>query len=592
MSPSKTSVEHASSGSTDETKGHALRAVETNDTVAPEIIGGQYGNLPPGYYTSLSFFGTFLAFSIANMSNYAGYVMTFNLLGIINNDIGPDPNYVWIATGYTLAASTGALIWGRLSDVFGRRWFFIGGNVCALLGSILGAAAQNIVTIIFAQVFIGLALAAQLSFSVALAELIPNTWRGYNNALLFFMAVPFSVFGPAMARRFVISDVHGWRWSYYINLILTGLAIILALVFYHPPVFEQLHTRATRRKVLKDLDYLGILLFVAGLALFLIGLSWGGVIYPWASARTLCTLLIGLALIAGFFLWEIYGARAPLLPPHFLKNLPFGGIIMTAGAASAVFYPLNVFWPQQISTLWASDPIRIGWLSCVLGGGTLTGQILGGVLVSRGKAKWQFVGAAVTMTAFIGAMASTNGNTLHTAEALCFLGSVSLGYVENVACTLVPFTQEEKDIGASIGVLISGRTTIASIALAIYSTVQNNKFAQFIDNMVVPVAEQAGINADAIPALLDGFTTGSFSDVPGLTENILEMVTIAYKTAFSKAVHIVYLISIAFGILAIAGALVSPDPDSMFTTRVARRMHGKENTMVREKDLAEEKEMV
>ena len=235
--------------------------------------GGQLANLPPGYYTSASFIGTVLAFSIANMSNYAGYVMTFNLLGIINEDLGPNASYVWIATGYTLAASVGALIWGTLSDVFGRRYFFIGGNALALLGSILGAAAQNIVTLIFAQVFIGLALGAQLSFSIALAELIPNRWRGYNNAFLFFMAIPFSTFGPIIARNFITTRP-GWRWSYYVNLILTGLAIGLALVFYHPPVFEQLHTRASKRKVLRDLDYMGILLFVAGLVLFLIGLSW------------------------------------------------------------------------------------------------------------------------------------------------------------------------------------------------------------------------------------------------------------------------------------------------------------------------------
>lgn len=75
---------------------------------------------------------------------------------------------------------------------------------------------------------------------------------------------------------------------------------------------------------------------------------------------------------------------------------------MAAGAASAVFYPLNVFWPQQISTLWATDPYRIGWLSCILGGGTLTGQVFAGVLISHGKAKWQFVIATTTMTAFIG----------------------------------------------------------------------------------------------------------------------------------------------------------------------------------------------
>ena len=205
------------------------------------------------------------------MSNYAGYIMTFNLLSIINQDLGPDPNYVWIATGYTLAGTTAAMLWGRLSDVFGRRWFFIGGNGLALLGSILGAAAPNIVTLIFAQVFIGLALPSQLSFSIGLAELIPNKWRGYNNALLFFMAVPFSTFGPIIARNFVQNTSRTWRWSYYINLIISGLAIILAVAFYHPPVFEQLHTRASKRKVMKELDYLGILLFVAGLVLFLLG---------------------------------------------------------------------------------------------------------------------------------------------------------------------------------------------------------------------------------------------------------------------------------------------------------------------------------
>lgn len=148
-------------------------------------------------------------------------------------------------------------------------------------------------------------------------------------------------------------------------------------------------------------------------------------------------------------------------------------------------------------------------------------------------------------------MASTNRNTLNTAEALCFLGSFSLGYVENVCNTLVPFTQKDKDIGASIGVLISGRTTIACVALAIYSTVQNNKLAQFLQSMVVPAAEKAGVKAKAIPALLDGFATGSFADVPGLTPKIEELVTLAYQAAFSRAVQIVYLISIAFGVLAI-----------------------------------------
>jgi MFS family permease len=226
-------------------------------------------------------------------------------------------------------------------------------------------------------------------------------WRGYNNALLFFMAVPFSTFGPVIARS-LVDTKQSWRWSYYLNLIVVGLCIIFAVIFYHPPVFHQLHTRESKKAVLKNLDYLGIFLFIAGLVLFLLGLNWGGQIYPWASAHTLSPLLVGIVVLCAFFLWEIYGAKQPLLPPTFLANLPFGGIIMAAGAASAVFYPLNVLWPMQISTLWATDPIRIGWLSCTLGGGTLTGQIFAGLLISHARPKWQLIAAATAMTAFIG----------------------------------------------------------------------------------------------------------------------------------------------------------------------------------------------
>ena len=128
-------------------------------------------------------------------------------------------------------------------------------------------------------------------------------------------------------------------------------------------------------------------------------------------------------------------------------------------------------------------------------------------------------------------------------------------------------------------------STLSSQALAIYSTVQNNKLAQFVEQMIPPVAEQAGISANAIPALIQGLMTGTATDVP-------ETVHIAYQTAFSRAVRIVYLISIAFGVLSIGGALISPNPDSKFNTEVARRVHGKENTMVGEKGVGEEREMV
>lgn len=150
---------------------------------------------------------------------------------------------------------------------------------------------------------IGLAFPAQLSFSVALAELIPNSFRGYMNGLLFLVAVPFSTFGPVIARLLQENTTQGWRWAYNINIILVGLTMILSFFCYHPPDFNRLHSKVTKTHVLKNMDYGGIVLFAAGVALTLTGLNWGGQQYAWVSGQTLGTLIGGLALMVLFVFW-------------------------------------------------------------------------------------------------------------------------------------------------------------------------------------------------------------------------------------------------------------------------------------------------
>lgn len=496
------------------------------------------------------------------------------MLYVINQEIGPDPSFIWVSLGYSLGIAVSCLIWGRLSDIFGRRWFFIGGSGLALLGSALGAGTPNITGLIFAMLFIGLAFPAQLSFSVALAELIPNAWRGYMNGLLFLVAVPFSTFGPLIGRKLQATTEEGWRWAMYMNLILCGVSMILAYFFYHPPNFERLHTKYSKRQILKNLDYLGMALFTAGLALFLTGLNWGGSQYPWTSGQTLGTLIGGLGVLAIFVAWEIFGAKEPLLPMRFMTNKAFVGLVLCAGAGSAVFYPLNLIWPQQITVLYTSDPDRIGYLSCALGGGALLGQVLSGLLLKAlGKQKWQMVFTATAMTAFIGAMSASTQSNETTAIALCIMGSIMLGYVENVALTLAPFTLDDKDIGVAIGILASLRTTIAGIATAIYTTVLNNKLSEFVPQLVTPAAEGAGLKGSSVPALIAGFSSGSFAPVEGLTDEILAVSTDAYQKAFVKSIHIVYLATLAFGALAIGGGFFVPNVEDKFNATVARRMH-------------------
>jgi MFS family permease len=228
--------------------------------------------------------------------------------------------------------SVSFLLTGRFSDILGRRWFFIVGNAIGLVGSIIGGTAQSINQLIAGNALLGAAAAVQLSFTIVISELLPAKWRGYGIGALFFSSMPFAAFGPVIARAFVLNTGAGWRWSYYLNIIVAGITVILLVIFFRkyrssalqhvqeqqlmyrvreldPPTSKMLHTRHTTKEILRMLDLGGAVLFVGGLVLFLIGISWGGVIYPWKSGHVIGMILGGVATLAIFVL---YGRPQPV----------------------------------------------------------------------------------------------------------------------------------------------------------------------------------------------------------------------------------------------------------------------------------------
>ena len=131
----------------------------------------------------------------------------------------------------------------------------------------------------------------------------------------------------------------GWRWCFYINIIDVGLAIIFLFFFYHPPTFDLLHERKTKRQLLKELDYVGIFLWTAGLTIFLMGISWGGTMYPWDSAATISAIVIGAVLLIILFVWEGFASlKYPAIPVKFFRNRGFMALVTCATVASMFYY--------------------------------------------------------------------------------------------------------------------------------------------------------------------------------------------------------------------------------------------------------------
>lgn len=135
-----------------------------NDDRAEEAKGRDSAGFNDKYWYSANFIGTLLAIGFSFAAGIGGYGLIAPVLSEINAEIGPSPNIYWIPLVNLCGGCVFFLLVGRLSDIFGRRWFFIGGSVLSLIGTIMGSQAKNVNTLIGAEVFIGIASSCQLSF--------------------------------------------------------------------------------------------------------------------------------------------------------------------------------------------------------------------------------------------------------------------------------------------------------------------------------------------------------------------------------------------------------------------------------------------
>ncbi|KAF2006923.1 fungal trichothecene efflux pump [Amniculicola lignicola CBS 123094] len=531
--------------------------------------------MPKGYFWSIQFIGTVTAVCTGSMCAYLGWVLPANTLLLINADIGPSTNLNWVATIWTIGSAIGFLLVGRLSDIFGRKWMVMGTSLLGLIGCIIGATANNINTLIGANLMNGIAAAGQLSFGIVLGELVPNKQRGPIVTLVFMSSLPFAVFGPIIARLFIQNTSAGWRWSYYLGIILSGITVILYQFLYHPPTYDQLHVHGkTRWQQFKELDFVGIFLFIAGTIVFLIGLSWGGTTYPWKSAAVICSIILGGLTLVAFAIYETYIFKGtPLMPSRLFKKLEYVAIVGVATLGAMVYYALTILWPTILGTIYTTDSLKIGWASSVVGGGILLGQLFGGFALSyMPKVKWQLIILSALGTAFLGAQAGLQADGYAMFITFGVLATFFIGWVDNISFPGVTLLWEAQDIGLATGVLGSIRALGGAVAQALYVSILTNKVSTYLPEYVVPAVTELGLPASSIPALFAGLTAGNLTAVPGITPEIMVAAGAATSKAYLESFRIVFYATIPFGVLLIIFSALSPNFEKYLSTNVAKRL--------------------
>ncbi|CAK7207609.1 hypothetical protein SEUCBS139899_010419 [Sporothrix eucalyptigena] len=556
----------------------------TESGVAEEATGE---HIPDGYYYSFDFIGTFIALCLSSIALYMYLLMPSAVLTSINNALGPSSLISWWAIGRTAAQSVTFTLVGRLSDIFGRRYFFLGGNALALVGIAITASSFSIAQLAIGSAITGIGEAVQNSYTIALSELVPNKHRPMVVSLVFLSGAPFSSLGAITATT-MLDNGMSWRWCFYIPLITVGIALILLFFCYHPPTYSQLHANGAHSpsvaRQLKSLDYVGIALYVTGLVLVLLPLGWGGTLFAWKSAATIATLVIGAVILAIFVAWEAYLAKrpaslsssastTPLVSIALLTNRGFMTLCLCATVGSSCYYPAVLLWPQQIAYIYGITGKHAGWLTCTVGSASAIGCALAGLAIRLvGNSRWVVIVASAGMAAFVASLAALTPSNLNLGIAMTMLGPFCLGVVEVSALSLAPLFCRPEDLGLASGLLGTIRTGGASIATAIFTSVLSTRKAVTIAAAVTPAAQAAGFDMTNIKTLITAATAGTLAKVPGITPGVIAAVKAVLPGAYAAAFKTVYLVSLAFGGLAVVSSLLTKDAAPYLTKTVSRKL--------------------
>ncbi|KAI0667888.1 iron permease [Trametes maxima] len=260
------------------------------------------------------FWLSFTAVVVCNFLSALDVTAVSTALPTITDELHGGNDFVWVGSAYGLAAAAILPFTGRLADIMGRRPIMMTCVGFFFLGSALSGSAQNMNMLIAARTVQGIGGGGIINLaSIITSDLVPLAERGVYQGFLVMTWGFAAAIGPAIGGS--LAEKASWRWLFYLNLPLSGVAFVLVALFLRVRT-----PGGTLKEKLSRIDWIGNFMIIAGTTLALVALTWGGIQFSWDSAHVLAPLIIGGIFIAGFFLYEMFGPKDPTLPFDVLSN--------------------------------------------------------------------------------------------------------------------------------------------------------------------------------------------------------------------------------------------------------------------------------
>ncbi|KAK8243871.1 putative major facilitator superfamily transporter [Phyllosticta capitalensis] len=262
--------------------------------------------------------------------------------------------YTWIGSAFNLAAAAATPIWGKLSDIFGRKPALLAANIFFLIGSLIAALSINIGMLIVARAIQGVGGGGLIILvNIVISDLFSMRTRGQYFGIIGMVWALASALGPVIGGAFTTNV--SWRWCFYINLPLDGLAFGIILFFL------DIETPKTPLvEGLKAIDWLGALTVIGGTLMLLLGLEFGGASFPWDSATVICLLIFGAVTIGLFLVIEWKIPAYPIMPIRIFKKGTNLAALAVCFFHGFVFISATYYLPLYFQAVRGASPIMSG----------------------------------------------------------------------------------------------------------------------------------------------------------------------------------------------------------------------------------------
>jgi EmrB/QacA subfamily drug resistance transporter len=408
----------------------------------------------------------------------------------------------WVFTSYMLASTVIVPIYGKLSDLYGRKNFILSAIGIFIIGSILSGLSQSMAQLIIFRAIQGIGAGAIFANAFAIiGDLFPPAERGKWQGLFGGVFALSSIIGPSLGG--FLTDNVSWRWNFFINLPI-GILALCAIWFLLPHIIPQ-------RKE-KTIDYAGAGFLTSGLIAFLLGCVWGGSQYPWGSAPIIGLFTAAVISFLSFGLIE-QKAKDPILPLSLFKNAIFTISMLIVLLTGMSMFGVILYIPLFSQLVLGASATHSGTILTPFMLGVVTASIVIGQLVSRtGKYKWFAVaglGSATVGIYLLSKMTVMTGQTDLLIKMIAtgmgigvtfpiFTVVVQNAFEHSKLGVVTASTQLFRSIGGTIGTAILGSTLNNALSTK-YEKITSDPFSKLLPQQML-----AHLDANTLQGLLIG----------------------------------------------------------------------------------------